>query len=44
MATYDGAHHSAIVTGAGSGMARAGALELAASGALVIVADLVRAP
>ena len=44
MATYDVAHRSAIVTGAGSGIGRAIALELAANGASVIVADLVDAP
>ncbi|HAM27537.1 MAG TPA: short-chain dehydrogenase, partial [Microbacteriaceae bacterium] len=40
MATYDVAHRSAIVTGAGSGIGRAIALELAANGASVIVAEL----
>ena len=44
MATYDVAHRSAIVTGAGSGIGRAVALELAANGASVILADLVEAP
>ena len=44
MATYDVAHRSAIVTGAGSGIGRAIALELAANGASVIVADLADAP
>ena len=44
MATYDVANRSAIVTGAGSGIGRAIALELAANGASVIVADLADAP
>ena len=44
MATYDVAHRSAIVTGAGSGIGRAIALELAANGTSVIVADLADAP
>ena len=44
MATYDVAHRSAIVTGAGSGIGRAIALELAANGASVIVADLADTP
>ena len=44
MATYDVAHRSAIVTGAGSGIGRVVALELAANGASVIVADLADAP
>lgn len=43
MATYDVAHRSAIVTGAGSGIGRAVALELAANGASVIAADLTEA-
>jgi NAD(P)-dependent dehydrogenase (short-subunit alcohol dehydrogenase family) len=44
MATYDVAHRSAIVTGAGSGIGRAIALELAANGASVIVAELNAEP
>ena len=40
MAQYDVADRSAIVTGAASGIGRAIALELAASGAAVLVADL----
>lgn len=40
MATYDVADRSAIVTGAGSGIGRVVALELAANGASVLVADL----
>jgi NAD(P)-dependent dehydrogenase (short-subunit alcohol dehydrogenase family) len=40
MATYDVANRSAIVTGAGSGIGRAVALTLAASGASVLVAEL----
>ena len=40
MATYDVADRSAIVTGAGSGIGRAVALTLAASGASVLVAEL----
>lgn len=44
MATYDVAHRSAIVTGAGSGIGRAIALELAANGASVILADLTAEP
>ncbi|MDH6238100.1 SDR family oxidoreductase [Cryobacterium sp. CG_9.6] len=40
MATYDVDNRSAIITGAGSGIGRAVALELAANGASVVVADL----
>ncbi|MEF2975896.1 SDR family NAD(P)-dependent oxidoreductase [Subtercola sp. YIM 133946] len=44
MATYDVAGRSAIVTGAGSGIGRAVALELAASGAAVLVTDIRQEP
>jgi NAD(P)-dependent dehydrogenase (short-subunit alcohol dehydrogenase family) len=40
MATYDVSDRSAIVTGGASGIGRACALELAANGAAVLVADL----
>ncbi|NQX25928.1 SDR family oxidoreductase [Microbacteriaceae bacterium VKM Ac-2854] len=40
MASYDVQNRSAIVTGAGSGIGRSVALELAASGASVLVTDL----
>ena len=43
MATYDVSGRSAIVTGGGSGLGRAVALELAASGAAVLVVDLAEA-
>ena len=41
MAKYDVRDRAAVVTGAGSGIGRAIAVELAASGASVLVADLV---
>ncbi|UFS58194.1 SDR family NAD(P)-dependent oxidoreductase [Subtercola endophyticus] len=44
MATYDVAGRSAIVTGAGSGIGRAVALELAANGAAVLVTDVRQEP
>ena len=40
MASYDVESRSAIVTGAGSGIGRAVALEFAANGAAVIVAEM----
>lgn len=43
MATYDLGERSAIVTGAGSGIGRSVALELARNGAAVLVADLSQA-
>ncbi|WP_432511176.1 SDR family NAD(P)-dependent oxidoreductase [Kineococcus sp. SYSU DK001] len=42
MPTYDLADRSAVVTGGGSGIGRAVALELARNGAAVLVADLSR--
>ena len=44
MATYDVQGRSAIVTGGGSGIGRAVALTLAASGASVVVTDINREP
>ncbi|MBF4572342.1 SDR family oxidoreductase [Herbiconiux sp. VKM Ac-1786] len=44
MAAYDVAGRSAIVTGAGSGIGRAVALELAANGAAVLVSDVREEP
>lgn len=40
MSTYDVAHRSAIVTGAGSGIGASVALQLAANGASVLVTDI----
>ena len=44
MAAYDVAGRSAIVTGAGTGIGRAVALELAANGAAVLVSDVREEP
>lgn len=44
MATYDVQQRSAIVTGGGSGIGRAVALTLAASGAAVVVTDINKEP